>query len=159
MNRYEHPLGYWCVRVAHLFRLRFEERTARLGLHSGAAAVLFRLHGDGPQSLSQLARALEHAHPTLVKQVAALVQAGYLARRNSARDGRVKLLALTAEGEILARKVTEIVHALNLEVMSGMGEMRSSQMISDLSDLHSQLQSMAKAQSRSKRNKLLREVA
>jgi DNA-binding MarR family transcriptional regulator len=68
------------------------------GLERMAYAVLFYLVHDGPQRTGKLAELLRAEASTISRQTRSLVAHGLVERRADPNDGRVCVLAATAEG-------------------------------------------------------------
>lgn len=81
----------------------YDRAMAEVGLRVTGYTILSRLAGDGPMSVSQLARRLAMERTTVTREVAPLVRSG-LVEVIVGSDRRQRLLRLTGEGE---RKVTE----------------------------------------------------
>ncbi|MRH87807.1 MarR family transcriptional regulator [Nocardia sp. SYP-A9097] len=70
-----------------------------------AFAILFRLIHDGPMRSGALAEALYSDASTISRQAANLVKRGLIERRADPADGRVSVLAVTAEGRTVAAEI------------------------------------------------------
>ena len=79
---------------------RFHRATAAAGLpHPGALKALLTLDDENPPSMGYLAEVMRCDASYITALVDALEDLGYVERRPSPTDRRVKLVALTARGE------------------------------------------------------------
>ncbi|MER6324526.1 MarR family winged helix-turn-helix transcriptional regulator [Streptomyces coelicoflavus] len=103
--------------------IRYVRQSARTGgLSTAAASTLARLSREGPQRLTELARAEGVSQPNMTQLVTRLERAGLARRTADASDGRGVLVAVTPAGlEILARRRAERSVALRqlMEDMTG----------------------------------------
>jgi DNA-binding MarR family transcriptional regulator len=146
-KRFENHLGFWCHRAAFAFRTAFEARTKLLGLHYGEAAVLIRIHLDGPQSLAELSRNLGHSHPTVLAQVTSLEYSGYLIRESHQADRRIRTIKITGTGEKIALKLLEFADELQDLVLSQFGKAESQELMEQLKRLTDSISAAADSQS------------
>ncbi|MET9485553.1 MarR family transcriptional regulator [Nocardia sp. NPDC006630] len=70
-----------------------------------AFAILFKLIHNGPMRSGALAEALYSDASTISRQAANLVKRGFIERRADPADGRVSVLAVTAEGREVAAEI------------------------------------------------------
>ena len=89
-------------------RLRRRIRALALvdDLSGSQAAVLTRLHKDGPSSTSVLARAEAVSHQAISAILAVLDNRGFIHRSPDPTDGRRQLISLTAAGVAQAENTT-----------------------------------------------------
>jgi DNA-binding MarR family transcriptional regulator len=109
------------IAVEHM--IRYVRQSARTGgLSTAASSTLARLSREGPQRLTELARAEGVSQPNMTQLVTRLERAGLARRTADASDGRVVLVAVTAAGaEVLAARRAERADALRqlMEDMTG----------------------------------------
>ncbi|MFI1911556.1 MarR family winged helix-turn-helix transcriptional regulator [Nocardia sp. NPDC020380] len=74
-------------------------------IEPAAYAILFQLIHGGPMRSGALAEALYSDASTISRQVAALVKRGLIERRADPADGRVSVLAITADGRTVATQI------------------------------------------------------
>ncbi|MFC9469251.1 MarR family winged helix-turn-helix transcriptional regulator [Streptomyces coelicoflavus] len=103
--------------------IRYVRQSARTGgLSTAASSTLARLSREGPQRLTELARAEGVSQPNMTQLVTRLERAGLARRTADASDGRGVLVAVTPAGlEVLARRRAERSVALRqlMEDMTG----------------------------------------
>ncbi|MFF0586999.1 MarR family winged helix-turn-helix transcriptional regulator [Streptomyces sp. NPDC003781] len=103
--------------------VRYVRQSARTGgLSTAAASMLARLSREGPQRLTELARAEGVSQPNVTQLVTRLERAGLARRSADASDGRGVLVAVTPTGlEVLAARRAERSRALRrlMEDMTG----------------------------------------
>ncbi len=95
--------------------IRYVRQSARTGgLSTAASSTLARLSREGPQRLTELARAEGVSQPNMTQLVTRLERAGLARRTADASDGRGVLVEVTSTGlEILARRRAERAGALD----------------------------------------------
>ncbi|MFK0064718.1 MarR family winged helix-turn-helix transcriptional regulator [Streptomyces sp. NPDC091046] len=103
--------------------VRYVRQSARTGgLSTAAASTLARLNREGPQRLTELARAEGVSQPNMTQLVTRLERAGLARRTADASDGRGVLVVVTPTGlEVLAARRAERSRALRrlMEDMTG----------------------------------------
>ncbi|MBZ6250915.1 MarR family transcriptional regulator [Streptomyces sp. A13(2022)] len=103
--------------------VRYVRQSARTGsLSTAASSTLGRLEREGPQRLTELARAEGVSQPNMTQLVTRLERAGLVRRTADASDGRGVLVAVTSTGlEVVARRRAERARALEqlMEDMTG----------------------------------------
>src|ERR1700686_4103388 len=89
-------------------RLRRRIRALALvdDLSPSQAAVLTRLHKDGPSSTTELARAEAVSHQAIGAILGVLQARGFVERSSDPTDGRRQLISLTAAGVAQAENTT-----------------------------------------------------
>ncbi|MFD5650478.1 MULTISPECIES: MarR family winged helix-turn-helix transcriptional regulator [unclassified Streptomyces] len=94
--------------------IRYVRQSARTGgLSTAASSTLARLSREGPQRLTELARAEGVSQPNMTQLVTRLERAGLARRTADASDGRGVLVAVTPTGvEVLDRRRAERARAL-----------------------------------------------
>jgi len=116
-------LGFWCNKAAQAFRSQLDKETDKLGLKWTEALVLLFISGK-PSSLVEIAKNLEHAHPSVLRQIDSLEEAGYVERTVHPEDRRVKLVSLTEKGKTAANKVHLIAQEIHARATKGFDEAR-----------------------------------
>ncbi len=106
----ESSIGYWVHRVGMALRTHLDAGTREDGMAAAAALILDILDQLGPSSLSDISRTLGHAHPSVLRQIDNLEDAGYVERVPHPDDRRMKLVCLTGKGKqqvpIIKRHIT-----------------------------------------------------
>lgn len=120
MSRRQKRIGYWVIRVATDFRIALDKRTRALGIGPSDAILLRTLHDLGPSSLVELAQELDIPHPSIVRQIDALEEAGYAVRTQHPEDRRVKIVTLTREGIATQEKVAELMRDVHRQATEGL---------------------------------------
>ncbi len=116
----EKPLGFWCGRVALAFKAQVDALTRELGFTGADAIVVCILGAHGESSLAQLARIMEHAHPSVLRHLDSLEASGYIERCPHPSDRRVKLIRLTSKGEEILPVLREVMWRVQQRAVAGM---------------------------------------
>src|SRR6478609_3322641 len=98
------------TKTARVYKAAADKMASDFGLSQASAwpVVMIGRMGDGIRP-GALAERLDIEHPSLVRIIDQLVNAGLIERRNDANDRRARLLYLTAEGR---RRSQELEQAL-----------------------------------------------
>lgn len=120
--RTSHRLSTLVGDLSRAWRMRLDQRLKPLGLSQASGIVLWALALGGPQTQTQLARAIGIEGSTLVRQVDRLEADGHLRRTQNPEDRRANLLDLTDSGRHLARRVDELGCAVRDELFKGIPE-------------------------------------
>jgi DNA-binding MarR family transcriptional regulator len=115
----EEAVGYWCGRILAATRLEIETGVSQLGLTGTGAVLLSLLRDKGSSRLVELARLLEHAHPSVLRQLDVLEKAGYVERTPHASDRRVKVVRLTRKGRRAVPRVRAILRQSHERAVAG----------------------------------------
>lgn len=99
---------YWLKRAYFAGKKAFDEALAEHGLTATQLEVLRRVWQHDGIEQRELQGAMSVTSPTLTGIIDRLVERGFLERRPSATDARVKLLHLTAAGLAIADTLDEI---------------------------------------------------
>jgi len=84
--------------------------------------VFHRLHAHGPSCITDIARFEGVSHATVNKMATELIAAGWVAPYRDSRDRRRRLLALTAQGKQLARRLVPVWAKMADAVRSASGD-------------------------------------
>ncbi|MBZ0265379.1 MarR family transcriptional regulator [bacterium] len=128
----EKGLGYWCNFAAMSFRNLLEERTRELGVNVSEGVVLHVLWKKGPASLATLAKAMRHAHPSVLRNIDSLEDQGYVHRVQHPEDRRVKLVELTDAGRSLIPNINEAIASVHEDARLGFSDEEVQQLINSL---------------------------
>lgn len=113
---------FWLSQAARAHRVSFGAELSKLGLHAGQELVLKILSEEGPQTMSDLARALGVQPPTATKTVSRLTAQGFVKRRASKEDSRQAYAEITAKGEKLIKQIDKIWKSIEREAFKGFEE-------------------------------------
>ncbi len=97
--------------VARLLRTEFDRRVRRLGITRAQWLVLTRLHRRPGASHSELAEMMEVEKATAGRMIDRMVANGWVERRTSRDDRRVKRVYLTADAERVHRQIWRVAEA------------------------------------------------
>ena len=101
-----------------MWRLRLDERLRPLGLSQARGVALYRLARlTKPPAQGELAALLGVEGPTVARLLDSLETAGYVVRRPTARDRRVKIIELTARARREAARIDRAAMALRYELL------------------------------------------
>ncbi len=114
-------LGLLIIGVSRLWRQRLDERLRPLGLSQAKWAALYRLArlAEAPTQVA-LASELGVEGPTVARLLAKLEAAGYVERRPSPLDRRLKVVHLTARARAEAARIDRIATDLRGELLAGL---------------------------------------
>ena len=101
----------------------YDAQLAPSGLSSSQLAVLWCVIGGEPLAMGDIARHLVMDKTTVSRNVAALVEAGFVAVR-AGEDARVRTLASTARGRRAFRAAMPLWEAAQARVVERLGETR-----------------------------------
>jgi MarR family transcriptional regulator for hemolysin len=105
--------------VARMWRLRLDERLRPLGLSQARWVALYRLARlPAPPAQGELATLLGVEGPTVARLLDSLESAGYVVRRPTARDRRIKVIKLTARARREAARIDHVAMALRHELLA-----------------------------------------
>lgn len=120
------PLRDRVGHLAHLlslsFRKQVDSQTRELGLGASEVFLMIALKKHGPQSLVEMAKLMELAHPTVLRHLDTLESLGYLNRVPHAEDRRVKLLELTEKGDELIDGLQNVFVSIHKQAFEGIKE-------------------------------------
>lgn len=125
----EESAGYLVNWAARLFIREIEGHLLPLGLSSGHIPVFFALAGDAPKTQKDLARYAAVEQPTMAATLARMERDGLVERTPNPVDGRSALIALSAKGRGLERRVFEAAAAVNAAALGGLSERERTQFL------------------------------
>lgn len=106
--------------------------------------VLLALLADGgPASPSELAQRAQLPRPATSKAAVALLRKGLIRRDTQAFDHRFAMLALTADGQALYRRILPLVEGINRQLMATLGDDEIAVLDGLLDRMHQQALAMA----------------
>lgn len=103
-------------------RVISERYRTKLGITLPEARVIAAVGAFGPFSIMELARHTNLDKSQASRAAEALIQRGLVKRGASDADGRVVLIALTADGIALNRKIMPIARKWNAELLDRLSE-------------------------------------
>lgn len=120
----DHQYASTLNQAIRLLSLRHRARAAQLlaplGLHAGQEAVLLELHRAGPRIQAQLSEALGCEPPSVTLMTRKLEASGHVTRTPDPADKRATVVTLTASGETLVDRITELWVTLAEETVRGL---------------------------------------
>jgi DNA-binding MarR family transcriptional regulator len=109
-------------RAAHLVATRIEMAANDLDITQAEAHVLAQVAKAGPTPIATLHREFGRKRSTLTNVLDRLEQRKLVRRRPNPDDRRSLVVHLTASGERIARRVTEVLDELESEVRRAVSE-------------------------------------
>lgn len=119
-NRPDEPLGFVIASVGHAAAQAFEAALSEADLHPRHFAVLRGLKGREAQSQQQLAESLGIPASRIVGLLDELVKRGFVTRRESEADRRVKLVTLLDAGRAELSKLIVLAGRSEKQVTAGL---------------------------------------
>lgn len=113
---------YWLAMTSHRYNLAMEKILKKLDLDLNRYRILFSLKEESPISISEIAAHALCKLPTATKIIYRMKESGLLDARPMETDGRVTLVSLTHQGEVLIHLIEEETAALFAQSYSGMSE-------------------------------------
>src|SRR5690348_11316534 len=107
-------------RAAHLVGVYLDPVATALRITQGEAHVLAHLARNGPTAIAALHREFGHKRSTLTNILDRLESRKLVRRRLNPGDRRSFVVSLTASGERIARRVTDVLDELERE-LAGLG--------------------------------------
>ncbi|MEO3740505.1 DNA-binding transcriptional regulator, MarR family [Kosakonia oryzendophytica] len=106
------PLGMRMAMVVRQWRATIDRALNDTGMTQSSWTVLMQLHQLGDNvSVSELAEVQGIELPPLMRTLTQLEKQGLIARTTSPYDKRIRLLALTADGQRLLERITQVINA------------------------------------------------
>lgn len=115
-------VGFLISDVARMMRASFDRRVRRIGLTRSQWQVLSLLHRRPGISQTELAEMLEVRRATAGRAVDRLECKGWVVRRADPADRRINRLYLTAEAQIMQKRMARIAEDLLDDAMACLGE-------------------------------------
>lgn len=109
----EQLIGFWVQRAAISIREALSKNLEDLEVNTSEGILLIVLAQHGPSPLVKLAELMEHAHPSVLRNIDSLESKGMVERLAHPEDRRVKLVQLTDVGRKLAGKVHDRIQEVN----------------------------------------------
>lgn len=123
VNDPSYRLGLRLAEVSRLWRLALDARLRPLGLSTARWVALVNLAAH-PEGMTQNALALRVGikGPTLVRQLDQLEADGWVERRDSPHDRRVKLVFMTPKAKPALKSISAVGRRLRAELLEGVEE-------------------------------------
>lgn len=109
-------LGHWCARSAFVLKARVEARLAPWGLSAPAAGILVHVADLGRTNLVELARVVQHSHPSVLRQLDELERKGLVVRSPNPDDRRVKIVEVTTRARTILPDIKRVVRTAHREI-------------------------------------------
>ncbi len=106
-------------RVSRWWRTRLNDRVKHLELNQARWIVLLQLKNFGPASQRELAERVGVEGPSLVRVLDRLEEQGFIERRASGEDRRIKNIHLTEAAKPVLAQITELSNELRQELLAG----------------------------------------
>jgi MarR family transcriptional regulator, transcriptional regulator for hemolysin len=129
---WEHSLGFILSDISRLARKEFDRRVRDLGVTRAQWLVLLHLARRPGCTQSDLAEAMQMQKITVSRHADRLVRAGWIERRDQARDARAYHLFLSRKAEPIIERLASVSEALRQEYMQGLSGARRDALITDL---------------------------
>lgn len=159
-NQSREQVGRLIGETHRLWRLRMNERLRPLGLSQARWTTLRALsRGGDAMPQMELAARVGVEPPTLVGILDGLVRSGFVQRRASSTDRRVKTVHLTAKAQRKLEQIEAVAHTLRMEVTQNIDAATLAAAVSALESIKNQLTGIAaqeKAQTARLRAKLVK---
>ena len=111
------PMGMRMAMAVRQWRAIIDHAITDTGLTQSSWTVLMQLYQLGDNvSVSELAEVQGIELPPLMRTLSHLEKRGYLLRSTSPYDKRIRLLALTAEGQAILEKLNRVIEVYQARV-------------------------------------------
>lgn len=116
-----HSTGFLANHMARLLASCLQEKLRGLGLAPAQFMVLLELWDEDAQTQRQLIGRLDVEQATMANTLARMQRDGLIARHQSKRDGRSKVVFLTQKARLLQGPATQAAQAANKKALAGLG--------------------------------------
>jgi DNA-binding MarR family transcriptional regulator len=113
----------------------YDRALAPVGLTANAYSLLSRLEREGAQTVGSLAAGLAMDRTTLSREIAPLVERGYVDCRPGEHDRRQRVLDVTRSGAALVKRAWPLWAKAQEELSSAFGTARTDGLLDELHDL------------------------
>ncbi len=121
----EDHLLHLLARVSHVLSSEFHQQLRRRNIGVPVWRVLTSLSSNKGETVTGLAEVCLFQQPTMTKLLDRMVRDGLVTRSQDTRDRRVVRVALTAEGETLAKELTRAAHQHEATVLARFPELET----------------------------------
>ena len=128
----EQSVGYWAKHITIGFKAELENRVDRFGLTAPECFLIIVVSEFGSRTLVEIARMLEHAHPSVIRHLDGLEKAGFLIRKPHEKDRRKKVIELTAKGLEIAPQIKTELMQISQKAVTGLGPDEIEQVLSSM---------------------------
>jgi MarR family transcriptional regulator, transcriptional regulator for hemolysin len=135
----EQSIGYWAKHIITGFKSELEKRVEHLELSAPECFLILIVSEHRSQTLVEIARILEHTHPSVIRHLDGLELAGYLKRTPHPEDRRKKMIQLTDKGNHMAPLVKEELSKINEQAMNGFSQEETDQVLASMKRITSNL--------------------
>ncbi|MFH0883068.1 MAG: MarR family transcriptional regulator [bacterium] len=113
-------IGYWTHRVWNSHHALIQKGVKPFGLTASQAIVFGIIAKYQPLPARDISEHLAISAPAVARQVDALEKRDLVRRSDDIDDERVRLISLTARGEKIWPRISEILHAAHLNAVEGL---------------------------------------
>lgn len=135
----ERSLGLLLADINRLVRREFDRRVRPLGLTRAQWMFLFHLSRQPGVSQSELAEQLQVEKISVSRQAGRLQRAGWIERRDDAKDRRAYHLFLTPRAARVVDKLDDMATGLRTDYLRGLPAARRSALVADLTRIKTNL--------------------
>jgi MarR family transcriptional regulator, transcriptional regulator for hemolysin len=135
----EQGLGFILNDISRLARKEFDRRVRPLRLTRAQWLVLVHLARQPGCTQSELADSLQLQKITVGRHAERLLRAGWIERRDDAKDARAYRLFVSRKAGPLLAKLTTVADELRREYLDGLTDARCEALVSDLLHIKSNL--------------------
>jgi DNA-binding MarR family transcriptional regulator len=138
-SRHEQSLGFIIADISRLARKEFDRRVRDLGLTRAQWLFLYHLAQHPGCTQSELSDRLQLEKITVGRQAERLLRAGWIERRDHARDRRAYRLYVAAKAEPIIARLGRAAAQLRIDYLRGLSSRRRAALIEDLLHIKSNL--------------------
>lgn len=138
-SSFENSFGFILGDITRLARKEFDRRVRSLRLTRAQWMVLMHLARRPGCTQSDLAEAMQVQKITISRHADRLVRAGWIERRDHAKDARAYHLYVSRKARPVIERLTAVADGLRQEYMEGLGAARRDALIGDLLHIKSNL--------------------
>lgn len=135
----EQSVGYWAKHITMGFHAKLERRVERYGLTAPECILILIISEFQCNTLVEIARIVEHAHPSVLRHIDGLEKSGYLRRTPHPDDRRKKMIQLTDQGNALAPQIKNEMSIINQQAITGFSEEDVEQVLANMKRITSNL--------------------
>jgi len=133
---YSKFVGYYIQNIARVFTHRHNTMLEQIGLTYSQFRILASLWRKEGQTQNDMVCELMIKPATLTGLLCTLERKGYLERKKSTEDGRIKFVFLTEKGRSLETVSYDIIHVLDTQIAQGVPDACKKKIVNCLSNLY-----------------------